>query len=152
MSNPRARRYWTYSAIALIGPIALMGPATMLVHKGAFGLDDQTRVLLRTLVSTLATAWTVTFAAISFRYVDEFKQQGSMFAWYWGGLIGIAVAAPIFVFIMAGGLTLIWHQPPLPKPAAIAAARAFVLGFLLPIVCQFVGFLAVRAWWGASKR
>jgi hypothetical protein len=152
MSNPRIRRYWTFFGLAIVGLIALMVPSAMLVHKDAFGLDAQTRVLLRTLTSTLAMAWTVTFAAISFRFTDEFKQQGSMFAWYWGGLIGVAVAAPIFVFIMAGGLALLWHQSPLPKPAALASGRAFALGFFLPLACQFAGFFVVRAWWDASKR
>ena len=153
MTSLRARRSLIYLLVAVVGAFLLWIPATlMLAHKGAFGLDYPTRLLIQILAATVSVAWATAFATVSFRYSDEFTQQGSMFAWYWGGAIGLAVAAPIYAFIALGGLGLVLHGPPLPPVAAVAATRAFMLGFGLPLFCQGAGFFAVRTWWRLSKR
>jgi len=92
------------------------------------------------------------FGVLSFRSSDEFKQQGSMIAWYWGGAGGLAVASPIYVFILLGGLRMIGLEPKLAPAVGIVAARSFMMGFMLPVLAQGVGFCVVRAWWQASKR
>jgi hypothetical protein len=154
MSNPRSRRALIYLAVAIVGAFVIWIPAGLLLaHKDAFGLDYPTRLFIRIVACTIAMAWATAFATVSFRYSDEFTQQGSMIAWYWGSAIGMAVGAPIFIFVALGGLGLFIHPvTPLPPRAAIAAFNALVLGFLIPILCQFVGFVGVRAWWWASKR
>ena len=153
MPASRTRQSLIYLAIAVAGACLIWVPAGLvLAHKNALGLDDPTRLVIRIVACTLAMAWATTFATVSFRYSDEFTQQGSMVAWYWGGAIGLALAAPIFVFIALGGLGMVLRAPALPAPAAIAATRLFTLGFCLPLFCQGAGFFVVRTWWRVSKR
>ena len=99
-------------------------------------------------MAAIAMAWNVVFAWLAFRAQDEFVQTASKFAWYWGGLMGLAVTLPIFAFIAWGGLH--WLAPSIPVGTGLM--RAMLLGYMLPVGGQLIGFLVVRAWWSATKR
>ena len=87
--SSRAFRSRIYLVVGVVAAVLIGIPAArLLAHPGAFGLDTATRLLLRTLAATLAMVVTIVFATLSFRSADEFKQQASKFAWYWGGAGG----------------------------------------------------------------
>ena len=140
---------WGYIAVGAVGavavmvvPLALFGPAHGPIYR------DPARLVVMSLMAAIAMAWNVVFAWLAFRAQDEFVQTASKFAWYWGGLMGLAVTLPIFAFIAWGGLH--WLAPSVP--VGIDLLRAMLLGYMLPVGGQFIGFLIVRAWWSATKR
>ena len=151
MLSDRTTRSWGFSAAGLVGAGALyLGPILVLAHPGALGLADPLRLLTKVLAASLAMAWAVMFATLAYRAQDEFTREASKFAWYWGGVIGAGVSAPIFVFIGLGGLHLIGGGPPMADRHA--AAVGFVSGYGLMAVSLLAGFAIARLWWSVSKR
>jgi hypothetical protein len=127
------------------------GSAALLSHR-AFGLDPDARIWLRVIGAGLGMAWTVAFAALAFRAQDEFTQEASKFAWYWGGAIGAAASAPVYTFIAFGGLRLLGFTSSLPRAANLALFHAFALGYSLLAVSLILGFGIARLWWSLSRR
>jgi hypothetical protein len=157
--SSRVARSRTYLIIGVVASMLIWVPAGLLLGQpAAFGLDPTTRGLLRTLAITIAMIVALVFATLSFRNADEFTQQASKFAWYWGGAGGAAVSAPIYVFIATGGLRLLGmvKASTLPPATAAAVGRAglggFVLGYLLMAFCLLAGFVVARIWWTVTKR
>ena len=148
MPDRRRLRAWAYLAAALIGGIAIAEAPLVLVGRPVVhGVVDPGRVVVWTIATALAMAWAVVFAVLLFRNQDEFGRQASQVGWYWGASLGLAVSAPVFVFVALGGLHGLWPG----VPAGRDLARAFVAGYYLPILLQVAGFLAVRTWWRLSK-
>jgi hypothetical protein len=135
--------------------IAAWGGAGAIVYgaRWVFGLSNAdvgtARVLIPTVATLVAIAWTFWMAAIAFRRLDEFQQEAGRFAWYWGGAMGIAASLVGFVFIGQGGLH--WLDPA-HFGLGNELFRAFRIGYLLGIGCPMVGFILVRLWWQAAKR
>ncbi len=151
MPSERTLRSWGWMALAAVGGFVIwVGPVVLLAHRGAFGLSDTTRLFVRVMAASLAMAWTVVFAGLAYRAQDEFTQEASKFAWYWGGAIGAGVSAPIYVFIVLGGLRLIGVGP--PAAASKAAALAFAYGYGLLALSLVAGFAVARIWWTVTKR
>jgi hypothetical protein len=151
--SPRVIRSQGYLVIGVVAAMLVWIPAArLLAHPGAFGLDTATRLLLRTLAATLAMVVALVFATVSFRYADEFTQQASKFAWYWGGAGGLAVSAPVYVFIATGGLGLVGLAHPAPAAVGHAGYVGFVLGYALALVSLMVGWAVARVWWTVAKR
>jgi hypothetical protein len=158
--SSRSLRSWGYLGVGVVAAYLVWIPAALLLaHPGAFGLDFATRELLRTLAATLAMLVAIVFATLGFRAADEFTQQASKFAWYWGGAGGVAVSAPIYVFVVTGGLRLLGLARPLvpTAPATMAAvgragASGFMLGYALMGVSLLAGFAVARLWWSLAKR
>jgi hypothetical protein len=151
MPTERTVRSWRHIAVAAIGGIVIWaGPAILLKHPGAFGLAVEPRLLLRVLAASLGMTWTVVFATLAYRAQDEFTQEASKFAWYWGGALGAAMSAPIYVFVAQGGLELIGAGPPAAERHT--AFLAFSAGYQLLGVSLMAGFAVARVWWSVSKR
>ena len=158
--SPRAARSWSFLAVGVAAAMLVWVPAAILLARsGAFGLDYQTRLLLRTLAATVAMIVALVFATLSFRSADEFTQQASKFAWYWGGAGGVAVSAPIYVYIATGGLHLVGLARAAAPAATVSAAavgragfNGFVLGYSLMGISLLVGFAVARLWWTLAKR
>jgi hypothetical protein len=151
--SPRAFRSQGYLVIGVVAAVLVWVPAALLLaHPGAFGLDTATRLLLRTLAATIAMAVAIGFATVSFRYADEFTQQASKFAWYWGGAGGLAASAPIYVFIATGGLGLMGLARPAPPAVGHAGYVGFVTGYGLALVSLMAGWIVARIWWTVTKR
>ncbi|HXA38748.1 MAG TPA: hypothetical protein VNW53_07105 [Phenylobacterium sp.] len=147
MLDRRTLQSWAFVAVAVGGAIPILFLPNLLA-SGPHAPGDAETVLSNTACTVLALAWACVFAVLGFRRADEFVQQRSKFAWYWGSLIGIVVAAPLFVFVGLGGLRLL-------DPAASVGrdlARAFMLGVTLPLAAQVLGFAGVTLWWKATKR
>jgi hypothetical protein len=146
MVSRRARRF-IFTGVAVLGALAslaapqLMGPAGAAPGSG-------THILATTASVLVATFWALGFAILAFRAEDEFSQQGSKFAWYWGAAGGIVASAPVYAFIGAGGLH--WLDPAVPMSKALG--EAFALGYGLVLGSQLVGVLAVSLWWKATRR
>ena len=88
------------------------------------------------------------FAVRIYRSHDEFWRKGETVAWHWGGLMGLMASVPVFAFIGLGGLH--WLNP--ASPVGPELARAFRLGYMLPLMMQVTGAVAVGLWWRWSKR
>jgi hypothetical protein len=143
----RSLRMWAYFAVGVVGAIFLELLPTFAFGRLRAPLPFSTILVLSVSVAA-AMAWMVTFAWLSFRNLDEFGQEGSKFAWYWGGTLGLAASAPVFMFIALGGLHVLWPASPLGR----AVGRAFMTGYLLPTIAQGVGYGAVWIGWRAAKR
>jgi hypothetical protein len=138
-------------AVAAVGALAIwVGPVILLVHHGAFGLTDTARLFVRVVAASLAMVWAIVFAGLGYRAQDEFTQEASKFAWYWGGALGVGASAPIYVFVALGGLNLIGAGP--PPAERHAAFVGFVSGYGLMGLSLIAGFAAARIWWSVSKR
>ncbi|HEY8005160.1 MAG TPA: hypothetical protein VIE16_13075 [Phenylobacterium sp.] len=147
MFERRTLQSWAFTAAALGGALLILF-LPELVGQAPRPAGEATNVIANTACAAAAIAWACAFAIASFRKADEFVQQRSKFAWYWGSLIGIAAATPAFVFVGLGGLRL--FDPAAPVGAGVA--RAFMLGLTLPLAAQVLGFFAVTLWWRATKR
>jgi len=140
---------WSYMAFGAVGALAIeLTPVLILGRPQAHAPFNPGAVALLCLGVAGGSAWMIIFATLGFRRLDEFVREASKFAWYWGSAVGIAVSAPIFVFVSMGGLH--WVSPSVPAGAHLA--RAFQLGYTLPLFAQVGGFLAFRAWWALAKR
>jgi hypothetical protein len=151
MIERRDRRAWAYALTGVAGAWAIMMLAALIPGRPALHgpiVIEPTRVVLITLAAGLAVAWGSWFARLSFKRFDEFLQEGSKFAWYWGGTLGIAVSAPLYVFIGAGGL----HVLDPARPVGRELAAAFVLGYSVLLFPQALCFLGVYFWWKRSRR
>lgn len=138
---------WQLSLIGVVGGSALM--FSPLAFNGLFSPGfSGPRVLALTLSAVAAVTWALYFSWLNFRRADEFHREGMKFGWLWGGTIGLCASAPVYVFIGLGGLH--WLDP--NRPLSALAARAFVMGYSLPILSGVIGYLAVYAWWRLSKR
>jgi hypothetical protein len=142
----RALPSWGYIAVGAVGAVALVvfpmsifGPPTY---------RDPARLTVMSLIAASAVAWSVIFSWLAFRRQDEFAQNASKFAWYWGGSIGLAASIPIFAFLAWGGLH--WLAPSVPAGTNIL--RALLVGYLLPVFAQVTGILVARAYWRLSTR
>lgn len=138
---------WQFSLIGIVGGAVLMFSPLAFNGLFAHGFSGP-RVLALTLSATAAMTWALYFSWLSFRSADEFHRDGMKFGWLWGGTLGLCASAPVYVFIGLGGLH--WLDP--SRPLSVVAARAFVMGYCLPIVSGVLGYLAVYAWWRLSKR
>lgn len=149
MTDRRSVRVWTYALLGLGGGIALMSlPILLFGRPVTSGAADSTRIAQVIIGVILSVAWAFAFATLAYRNADEFMQEGSRVAWYWGGVMGIAASAPIYVFIMLGGLHWLWPSSPVGKELA----RAFAFGYALPVTFQLLGFSIVAVWWRLSKQ
>jgi hypothetical protein len=149
MWNRRDIRAWSYLATAIVGGVMIaIGPGFLVGRPVVHGRIEPDRLVIWTLAFAVAMAWTIVFSTLNFRSSDEFQQQTSRVAWYWGSAIGLAVSLPIYGFISFGGLHWLW--PAIPSSGALA--RAFMTGYGLPVLAQLLGFVVVRTWWRMSKR
>jgi hypothetical protein len=151
MIDPNTRRAWAYGGAAVGGALAIMllpllilGP----VQPHRIVAIHPTRIVLTTVAVILAVAWGGWFTRLSYRHVDEFLREGSKFAWFWGGLLGIGVSTPLFAFIGLGGPH--WLDP--TQPVGLGLFHAFVLGYCVAIFPQVLCFLGVYVWWKRTKR
>jgi hypothetical protein len=147
MIDRRTQLVWGYLLAGVAGAVALeLFPALLFgrLHAPVPPL----RIAVSTLAVAAAMAWMVVFATLSFRHLDEFAKEGSKFAWYWGGTLGLAASAPVFLFVELGGLHAIWPASPLGREVG----RAFMTGYGLPLIAQTVGYGAVWVGWRMTKR
>jgi hypothetical protein len=145
----RTLSVWKFMLLATVGGVGLMLAPRLLfgpVNPADFGTA---RILQVAIPAAFAMGWAYVMAAMAFRRLDEFQQEASKFAWYWGGTLGLALSNAAYAFIALGGLH--WLAPGSFQMGA-EIFRAFRLGFLLGIGCPVAGFFAVRLWWQVAKR
>jgi len=148
MIVPRSLRRWLFTATAVAGALPLVVLPPLLLGPSPTGGVDGTRILAISACALFGTVWALIFAGLAFRSEDEFSQQGSKFAWYWGAVGGVVASAPIYVFVQAGGLH--WLDPAIPISRPLG--HAFALGYGLLLLSQLAGYVAVLSWWKATRR
>jgi hypothetical protein len=142
MLNRRAIQSGALATVGLVGAMPILFLPEMIFH-GAPSRGDSGFVAVTVACMVAGLAWAAWFAIASFRRAEEFVQERSKFAWYWGSLIGLLVAVPVFALIAMGGLPWI--------ASGSDATRAFKLGMVLPIASQVAGFIVMSVWWRATK-
>ena len=143
MLDRRAIQSGALAVVGVVGAVPILFLPQMIFHGGSPAVDDGFLALSVACVAA-GLAWASWFAIASFRWAEEFVQERSKFAWYWGSLIGLLIAVPVFVLIAMGGLPWI--------AAGREATQAFKLGMVLPIGAQLAGFIVMSIWWRATKR
>jgi hypothetical protein len=100
------------------------------------------------LAVTVLMAATLWASAAWWRKLDEAARDAHKTAWFWGGTVGLAVAGILMVVLMAkggeGALGFIQRDA---GPAVYV-----VLGTMLCIVPQMLGYAVVWAGWWLAKR
>jgi uncharacterized membrane protein len=158
MFSQRSLRVLGYGLVGIFGAYAFILGALRVIYGPAAGvLGHDGRIVATTLAAVAGVIWAAVFARLMFLNTDEFGQQASRVAWYWGGALGLLASLPIFVFVEFGGLTLLLSHATLAADhytPAEGRARAAILrlGYLIPVVTQTIGFLLVRGWWWLTKR
>ena len=137
---------WKFSLFAVVGAFAII--LTPILIFGARDTVGTARVLIPTGATALGVGWATWMATLSFRRLDEFQQEASKFAWYWGGSMGVAASAVGYVFVGQGGLH--WLDPA-HFHLGRELFRAFQWGYLIGIAFPLVGFIVARIWWTAAK-
>lgn len=149
MPSRRQLTVWALFSTALLGGWAIAFSLLALRRTAPVGHDASPgAILLATLGTAVAVAWAFAFSREAFRRLDEFQQQASRFAWYWGSAVGLAASAPLFAFIGLGGLHWLF-------PAAFHLGkdlfRAFAIGYALPLLFQTAGWMGAAAWWRLAR-
>jgi hypothetical protein len=147
MLERRDLQRWTFVLVALAGAVAILFLPDLLLSGGQ-PAGGRSAVLARTTATVAAIAWAVFFGGAAFRRADEFNRERSKFAWYWGSLIGLAVATPVAAFVAVGRSG--WLSS--GAPADPQLVHAFALGVILPLAAQVLGSAAVSLWWRVTRR
>ncbi len=136
-------------SIAMVGALAILVLPLITLGSTAphHGLSPS-RILWTTAAVTVAVAWAYYFATLAHRRLDEFQRERTKTTAYWGVALGIALSAPIYIFIAMGGLH--WVDPRVPVGKDLA--NAFVLGYALPVLGATLGWLVVETSWRLAKR
>lgn len=147
MLDRRDLQRWPFVFVALAGGVAILFLPDLLLGAPQ-PAGGSSAVLARTTAAVAAIAWATIFGLAAFRRADEFNRERSKFAWYWGSLIGLAVATPIAVFTAVGGAR--WLSG--AAPADPRLIHAFAFGVVLALAAQVLGSAAVSFWWRMTRR
>jgi hypothetical protein len=142
MMDRRAIQSGALAAVGVVGAMPILFLPQIIFH-GAPSPGDSSFIAVTVACMVAGLVWAAWFAIASFRRAEEFVQERSKFAWYWGSLIGLLIAVPVFALIAMGGLPWIANGSD--------ATRAFKLGMVLPIATQVAGFIVMSVWWRATK-
>jgi hypothetical protein len=148
MPDRRSLARWGYMGAGVVGA-AVIVYLPLLAWPHRRGPPDPTWIVVVTVAAALAMAWVAGFAVLAFHRLDEFQRAASKFAWYWGGSLGLAVSAPIYLFILLGGLH--WLDPAHFHLGAELAV-AFRLGYGLAVVSIMLGFIVALGVWRITRR
>jgi hypothetical protein len=144
----RERLMWTYRIAGPAGALGMAALFLLLFHArpGEHAVSSG-RLAGGLVMVVVIMAWTFAFAYLTARQEDEYTLTAAKFAWFWGGLIGLVCSAPVLAFLAWRGMSLI--DPKLLPPSR--AALPLILGYLLAIVFQLVGYMAARIWWRVRR-
>ncbi len=145
MTDPRTRKLRRQSLIGLGGLMAL--GLLMVLLSRIQGLERPVRIVGVTALVSVIVIWWMVFAVRIYRAQDEYLRQAERVAWYWGGLVGLLLSFPAFVFIGMGGLAWLWPA----VETSPGLGRAFALGYILPLALQVTCALAVGLWWRVRR-
>jgi hypothetical protein len=149
MLERRQLRVWANMAAGVLGAIVICAPVRLIARGAPISAEVNPSLILGGAALTFAACvWAYVFARRAFLALDEFQKEASKFGWYWGATMGLMAALPVYVFIGFGGLHWLF---PTTFHLGADLLRAFQIGFLLPVLLQLLGFLAVRTWWRTNK-
>ena len=155
MVSSRARRIRTDAVIAVVGMMVILALVIVTLDhwrpsQPVHGphIVSPMGILIGTVGTTALVIWWSYWGFRIIRAMDEYQQHIELASWFWGGLIGLIVSVPVYVFVMFGGLQ--WLN--LRGPAGPGVASAFAEGYMLPIIMQVVGATAFALWHRLAKR
>ena len=143
----RSLAIWREHLIGAAGTIILILPALVWAGMQGPGIQGD-RILIVTASVAVGTLWGFIFARRAFKRADEYQRERVKFAWHWGGMVGIMLSIPVYVFIGLGGL----HWLDRSRPFGPEISVAFVSGYCLALFSQLLAFYAVAMWWRFAKR
>jgi hypothetical protein len=143
MVDRRSLQSWTYAAVAVAGSVPILFLPN-LMYRPTPPAGDAGYTAVKVACMAVGLAWAAWFAIAAFRRAEEFVQERSKFAWYWGSLMGLVIAVPVFGLIAMGGAPWI--------ASGHDATRAFKIGLALPLAAQMMGAVVMSAWWRATRR
>ena len=149
MPENRGMSIGAYKWTGALGAIALMAIAVVsFVGRRTSVLGQPGPILALTIVFTVAMAWNVAFQLLAYLRSDEFIREKHKSTWLWGGLVGLVVSMPLFMFFALGGLH--WLDPSIPvdRDQLVAFAR----GYTLPVAAQALGAAVAMVLWNRAKR
>ena len=130
-----------YLAFAVVGGLAISA-APLLLPVGA--LSGAAASLAFTASIAAAVAWALAFALKAHRALDEFQRERARRAIYWGTAGGLVASAPLYAFIVMGGLHRISSGVPGGKPLAVAFASGYGLALLSIVAGITISAVFVR--------
>jgi hypothetical protein len=153
MTVPKLSSPLALTLIAVVGALAIGFSARFLLLPASQPLRplDPPLALAFALAAVAAWTWAGVFTWLYWRKLDEAAKEAQKFAWFFGGLLGVAVTAPVIVYLRLTGapfLTamtadLAWHG----QPGVYVA-----LGWISLALAEVLGFLLVWAgWWWARR-
>jgi hypothetical protein len=131
------KRYW----LAMAGALALAAATDALLiwrrpaHIGLW--------------SMAAVAVVFALGLLAYFSQDEIQHQNSMRAWYWGGCLAIVLGVVPFILISSNAMLLMMvdfipHPGRAPQAVSHAPKVYFVMGAMVVLLAQFVGFFLAR--------
>src|ERR1700761_5198072 len=100
MLERRSLQSLVLNGVAVAGGLAIMLVPDLLVLGHAPGEGPTTTAKIIAVIASLT--WTSTFSVSGFRRAEEFVQERSKFAWYWGSLMGLVIAVPLLALLSWG--------------------------------------------------
>lgn len=77
--------------------------------------------------------------------LDEVAREAHKFAWYWGGSAGMAIGGLVAILVDGGRIAAPLLDGPTPSDG-------FVVGALMVMVAQLIGYMVAWAGWWWSRR
>ena len=153
MTVPKLSSRWSFSLIAVVGALVIGFSArfVLLPSGQPFRPLDPPVALAFALAAVAAWTWAGVFTWLYWRKLDEAAKEAQKFAWFFGGLLGLVVTAPVMVylrltgapFLLAMTADLSWRD----QPGVYVA-----LGWISLALAELLGFLLVWAgWWWARR-
>lgn len=146
----RERLMWTYRIAGPLGALAL-GALTLLVFRQPHAVPsgDPARFAALLVMTVVIMAWSFGFAWLTARKEDEYTLTAAKYAWFWGGLIGLLCSVPVLAFVAWGGLAMVGGAALRPTGGQ---SISLILGYMLAVAFQLVGYAIARVWWGRTSR
>jgi hypothetical protein len=145
-SKPGAvqRRRHTWAAPALAASFALAAGLALGLLQGGEARLYESAPLVWIAITLALVAGSFVAGAIWFGAIDELAQQAHYVAWYWGGSVGLCVAA--FLLLSAPALFPLIDAPAIIGRAlgAADASTGFIAGVAVSIGALVLGY---AAWW-----
>lgn len=148
MAATQTRNVYSAALVGGVGFVALSALLVLMLRTGGSGLTEAGRIVVGSLGFTILIGWWGFWMARSFHAKDEYLRHVERASWFLGGLAGLMASVPVYAFIGLGGLH--WLNP--QSPVGPSLSRAFAFGYMLPMMMQVAGVLAVALWMRLRRR
>lgn len=142
MPGDRKQRTRRLLAVAIIGGTTLCVVGMFAIFGQVRPKPDIARAIASAVIVALAMGWACFFTVRAHYAQDEFNRQREITASFWGGWLGIAASAPVYVLLALDGLPGVVNIAHSTTPPLIV----LTLGYMLPVFCAAIGAIGGRIW------